>query len=250
MRQETGTRLGKSGRTVYRVIEWDRDGITIVADQRHVREKVKGLELERANHSATPCDVARRDESKEENRCRRGQAKHRWHDVNDDDDKDRPRMADDDANDRQALTGDDITRCRALVTRISCLSQGRPELKFASVRVCCAMAKPSMRDMERVKRIGRHLVGKPRAECWFRWQQSADLEAYSDADWGGDRATRRSVSGGVIMRGGHCLKVWTKKQQVVALSSAESKLYAALKTASEGLGVQSVTRRTWACHAD
>ena len=29
-----------------------------------------------------------------------------------------------------------------------------------------------------------------------------NLEAYSDADWGGDKATRRSVSGGVIMRGG------------------------------------------------
>ena len=37
------------------------------------------------------------------------------------------------------------------------------------------------------------------------------------------------------MRGGHCLKVWTKKQQVVSLSSAESGLYAAVKAASEGL---------------
>ena len=44
------------------------------------------------------------------------------------------------------------------------------------------------------------------------------------------------------MRGGHCLKVWTKKQQVVSLSSAESELYAAIKTASEGLGIQSVAR--------
>ena len=44
------------------------------------------------------------------------------------------------------------------------------------------------------------------------------------------------MSAGVIMRGGHCLKVWTKKQQVVSLSSAESELYAAVKTASEGLG--------------
>ena len=40
------------------------------------------------------------------------------------------------------------------------------------------------------------------------------------------------------MRGGHCLKVWTKKQQVVSLSSTESELYAA----SEGLGVQSVAK--------
>ena len=43
------------------------------------------------------------------------------------------------------------------------------------------------------------------------------------------------------MRGGHCLKVWTKKQQEVSLSSAESELYAAVKTA-EGLGIQSVAK--------
>ena len=101
--------------------------------------------------------------------------------------------------------------------------------------------KTSMRDMACVKRIGRYLVGKPRAKCWFRWQQSGDLEAYSDAVCGGDGATRRSVSAGVITRGDHCLKVWTKKQQV-ALSSAESELYAAVKTASEGLGIQSVAK--------
>ena len=93
-----------------------------------------------------------------------------------------------------------------------------------------------------VKRIGRYFVGKPRAKCWFRWQQSGELEAYSDADWGGDRATRWSVAAGVITRGGHCLKLWTKKQQVVALSSAESELYAAVKTSSEGLGIQSVAK--------
>ena len=74
--------------------------------------------------------MARRDESKGENRCRRGQTKHRWDDVNDDDDTDRLRMADDDANDSQALTGDDITRYRALVARISYLSQDRPDLKY------------------------------------------------------------------------------------------------------------------------
>ena len=81
----------------------------------------------------------------------------------------------------------------------------------------------------------------PRAKCWFRWQPSGELEAYSDADWGGDKSSRLSVSAGV-MRGGHCLKVWTRKQQVVSLSSAESELYAAVKTTSEGLGIQSVAK--------
>ena len=120
----------------------NRDGITIEADQRHVREIMKGLDLERVNHSATQCAVERRDESKGENRCGRGQTKSRWDDVNDDDNRDRPWMADNDAIDGQALTGGDITRYRALVARISYLSQDRPDLKFASMRVCCANAKP------------------------------------------------------------------------------------------------------------
>ena len=106
------------------------------------------------------------------------------------------------------------------------------------------MAKPTMRDMERVERIRRYFVGKPRARCWFCWQQSGELEANSDADWGGDKATRRSVSAGVIMRGAHCLKVWTKKQQVASLSSAESELCAAVKTAQKGWGPRA-SRRTW-----
>ena len=40
--------LEKSGRILYRVIAWNRDGITIEADQRHVREILNGFELERA----------------------------------------------------------------------------------------------------------------------------------------------------------------------------------------------------------
>ena len=73
----------------------------------------------------------------------------------------------DDVNDSQALTGGDITKYRALVARISYLSQGRPDLKFAAMRVCCAMANPSASDLERVKRIRRYLVEKPRARCLF-----------------------------------------------------------------------------------
>ena len=47
----------KSGRILNRVSEGGSDGITIEADQKHVREILKGLELERANHTATPCAV-------------------------------------------------------------------------------------------------------------------------------------------------------------------------------------------------
>ena len=175
--------LEKSGRILKRVIEWDCDGITTEADQRHVRGILKGLELERANRSATPCAMEKKDEGKEEHQRGQGRipTEHERDGVDNGDNGDRPQMADDDDNDSQALTGGSITRYRALAARISYLSQDRPGLKFASMQVCCAMARPTMRDMERVKRIGRYFVGRPRARCWFRWQESGELEAYSEA---------------------------------------------------------------------
>ena len=158
---------------------------------------------------------ARSDESERENRRGQGQtqAKHEWDGTSDGDDRDRPQMAGNDANDSQALTGGDITKYRALVTRISYLSQDRPDLKFASKQVCCAMASPSVRDMERVKGIRRHLAGMP-FSMPVLVATEGELEAYSDANWSGDRTIRWSVLAGVIIRGEHCLKVWTKKQEL------------------------------------
>ena len=103
------------------------NGIVTVSQskQRHVRKMLKGLVLERANRSATPCAVERRDEGKGESR--RGQeqtqAGHKWDNANNSDDRDRPQVADNDDPDSQALTNGDITLCRALVARISYLSQ-------------------------------------------------------------------------------------------------------------------------------
>ena len=48
-----GADLEKTGRILGRVIKCGRDGIE--ADQRHGREILKDLELDQANHAATPC---------------------------------------------------------------------------------------------------------------------------------------------------------------------------------------------------
>ena len=86
--------------------------------------------------------MERRDEGKGERAdVDRGQtqAGHKWDKANNSDDRDRPQMADNDDPDSQAPTN------AALVARISYLSQDRLDLKFASMQVCCAMAKPTMR---------------------------------------------------------------------------------------------------------
>ena len=52
----------KTGRILNRVVKWGRDGIMIEADQRHVREMLKDLAVERAKHATTPCTVERKKE--------------------------------------------------------------------------------------------------------------------------------------------------------------------------------------------
>ena len=63
-----------------------------MADQKHVREILKDLDLEQTNHAATPCNMdkknensARSDGSKGENQSDQGQrqTKHDWDDAGD-----------------------------------------------------------------------------------------------------------------------------------------------------------------------
>ena len=65
------------------------------------------------------------------------------------------------------------------------------------------------------------------------------LRCYVDASWGSEKSVdRKSISGGCIFLGPFCLKAWTRLQQAVALSSAESELYALVEGAKEALGVR------------
>ena len=81
-------------------------------------------------------------------------------------------------------------------------------------------------------------MGKPRLQQWFEWQESQKrVSTYTDADWAGCKETRKSTTGGVITIGKHALKGWSKTQQLVALSSRESELYATPRASAETLRV-------------
>ena len=180
------------------------DGNTIDADQRLVREILKDPDLERANHTATLQEAMN---AKERVHVHRVSVKQNdWDDVGDRDDKNRVQMTNDkrdDVNDSRAGTSDDITKDRARVARISYLSQGRPHLKFASMQVFFARANPSVHDMERVKRIGRYLVGKLRAECLFHWQREIHSTigvSWSDHEkWTFSEGVDQEAAGGVAV---------------------------------------------------
>ena len=108
------------------------------------------------------------------------------------------------------------------------------------------MSAPTVRDEEKVRRLVRYLRGKPKGETLFRWQgDTPDITVYTDSDWANDARTRRSHSGGVILRGAHLLGHWCRIQSVVALSSAEAELYASVLGITRVLGVLHLGRSLW-----
>ena len=86
------------------------------------------------------------------------------------------------------------------------------------------MANPTASSWDNIRRVVRYLKGEPRVGYRYNWQGQEDLAVYVDTDWDGCFKTRKSTSGGAIMRGGHLLKRWNSTQQTVALSSGEAEL--------------------------
>ena len=61
------------------------------------------------------------------------------------------------------------------------------------------------------------------------------VELCTDADWSGDRLTRKSVSGSVIMVNKHVVFSASRTQKIIALSSAESEFHSAVSGSIDGL---------------
>ncbi len=72
------------------------------------------------------------------------------------------------------------------------------------------------------------------ADLTLKYEKSkADvLMGYSDADWAGDQDNRHSTSGNLFLMAGGAVSWMSKKQSMVALSTAESE-YVALSVATQ-----------------
>ena len=69
-----------------------------------------------------------------------------------------------------------------------------------------------------------------------------EVIAYSGSDWASDKEARKSSSAGIVMVGRYMLKGHTRKQQLIARSSIEAELYAAVLGASDAKGMVSLLR--------
>ena len=85
----------------------------------------------------------------------------------------------------------ETTMFRAVAARLNYLSQDRPDITFATMKLCSKMSRPDAQDLKNMKRVGRFVVGRPRVGCLFEWQAHLTaLHALADADLAGDRQSR------------------------------------------------------------
>ena len=139
------------------------------------------------------------------------------------------------------LRGEEATLYRGIAARLNYLALDRSDIQYCAKEIAKHMARPTALDWAKIKRAARYLAGAPRYVQRYEWQEyDGTMQAYADSDWAGDRVTRKSTSGGIIMMGRHMIKSWSSSQPVVALSSGEAELYALVKAATQAKGLTSL----------
>ena len=108
----------------------------------------------------------------------------------------------------------------------------RPDITFAVSNVAKFCSKPSKEHWTAVKRIMRYLKGTVDFGLQYDRKGPAECIGYSDSDWAGDINDRKSTSGYVFQICGTAVSWRSKKQNCVALSTAEAE-YMALASASQ-----------------
>ena len=115
---------------------------------------------------------------------------------------------------------------RGMIGSLLYLTASRPDILF-SVCLCARFqSNPKESHLTAVKRIFRYLIGTENLGLWYPKNHDLTLLGFCDADFAGCRIERKSTSGSCIFLGG-CLISWaSKKQNSIALSTAEAEYVA------------------------
>ncbi|GJU45677.1 hypothetical protein Tco_1202943 [Tanacetum coccineum] len=119
------------------------------------------------------------------------------------------------------------TQYRGMIGSLMYLTASRPDIQFSTCLCARYQANPKESHLIAVKRIFRYLKGTPSLGLWYPKCSGFDLKGYSDSDYAGCNMDRKSTSGACQLLGGKLVCWSAKKQQSVAMSSAEAEYVAA-----------------------
>lgn len=116
----------------------------------------------------------------------------------------------------------DEKKYRGMIGSLLYLTASRLDIMFSVCMCTRFQSAPKESHITAVKRIFRYLVDTPNLGLWYPKGTTFELFGYSDADFVGCRLDRKSTSDTFYFLG-HSLTSWFyKKQNSVALSTAEA----------------------------
>jgi Reverse transcriptase (RNA-dependent DNA polymerase) len=140
----------------------------------------------------------------------------------------------------QKLNEADTTLYRMIVgSLIYAAVLTRPDLQHSVNQAARHMQNPTQTNMVAAKRILRYMKGAADYALVYGEQKIENnkmkITAYCDADWGGNKEDRKSTTGYCVFINGSLISWNTRKQQTVALSSAEAELMGICEVVKEVL---------------
>ncbi|XP_073119837.1 secreted RxLR effector protein 161-like [Henckelia pumila] len=121
-----------------------------------------------------------------------------------------------------------------LVGKLIYMSHTRPDIGFVVSFIGQFMNNPTEEHMDAAYRVLRYLKRTPGKGLFFRKASNRGITVYRDADWAGSPIDRHSTSGYCTFVWGNLVTWRSKKQTVVARSSAKAEFRALAHGICEG----------------
>ena len=134
----------------------------------------------------------------------------------------------------------DPTAYRSLIGSLLYLTTTRPDLMFTASLLSRFMHSPSQVHFGVAKRVLRYVKGTADYGIWFTPSENGLLQGYCDSDWAGSVDDMKSTSGYVFSLGSGVFSWNSKKQEVVAQSSAEAEYIVAAGAANQAIWLRRV----------
>ncbi|GAV66772.1 hypothetical protein CFOL_v3_10282 [Cephalotus follicularis] len=130
---------------------------------------------------------------------------------------------------------------RSLIGSLLYLTATRPDLMYSASLLSRFMQSPSKINFRAAKRVLKYVRGTTHLGIWFKSNAKEDstslieLKGYSDSDWGGSADDMKSTSGYCFCFNSGVFSWNSKKQDIVAQSTAEAEYVSAALAANQAI---------------